>query len=1204
MAGFKNGKIMLPIKEFLIVKGQATYELNTIDMTKVTVFYRKYNQEAFLETYSEMPKGDYRINEVGGNKQLEITNLDILDEYYSIQLARVVDLTSSPYSSSGQVDPITLNQHLNEVIADVTFLFTYLKDVGMVMDSSSGNKIMAELKPYTTWYMDKDGNMAAMPVDSLFEKFNDLVEELRKEVLKLLEQDLEVAERELLEEVKRQLDEYVETDLKQRLDDYTTQLEGRLQTMIDQAVADKGLMPEGSDWLEIGLGNWLVVDLFNKNYIHYPPQLNSSDNAGVVKKDITDGGKSQVIRFYTTTGKMLFIVRVNEVWSEWQELGEQTDVMQFTQPNHEFVFTAVTLDGATRQWVKANKYTSADGIAIKIDNDRFDVVTRGVVNIPTSARDDKGEPFVYDEYYFLSQEVDGGFSRTKNEIGTFQYLAHISEIDGKQVAYIDIGDSYDLDYEVVDTETADRVGIGTYKTTLRTADTIEDLKRLNLKEGDVVEVLGYYTKGDGAGGNYIIGDNGNILLDNGLFAEKVDIGNERYIYNELFKYGDKTVPNFTIRRIPSICTTNNGSILATCDLRGGNGGDLPNKIKVGLRKSINQGISWTPIKVIMSLGDLETQGIGDSCLVHNYDSGRTFCFALHTQDGSILNPDTNIWNFYMTYSDDDGENWSELKDISSILPSGYKIIFNGIGNGVYHNGIVYVPIQVWQNLSNGDSRECHSGVMYSNDNGESWQVTKLVSYKTSECSCTVYNDKLYLACKDESFTVGRMLFKMNISNLNSEWTEVIQDTYSAGTEGSLITIKGDDISILVKSCCSGLGTSTPRDDMSIRISKDGQLWEKVYQLKDSNGLGYSSMAYDKDYLYVLYESNYTRGVFFKRFPIDEIKNKTTDLVTYTNKLLNNPKMIGDTIYLEENTEILYLTTANKDWLKKIKNAKIGKRLIITTNLEEIHFGIQTSDGSEEYQIIDDYLPVNSQFKLFNNDILELILLPDKKWKIVSFTQRRPRIINASAIKNGELNLNGYLGNEIILKGNGTPFKITSIINVANRDKIYVRCINSDFIIETTNYRYLIPINTSFNIVSQPVSSSYALEVPLNNIPLKINSNNIDSFLEPNLEQKSLKLFDNITDMVFDLESSGTVMSNEFEFIRITRNINFIFIRDITGGGLVKSSSSLAGFRTITNTEKIDFSIFSKINLTPISSTYISCYILQYAQPQKIDTTTI
>lgn len=187
MAGYKNGKIMLPIKEFLIVKGQATYELNTIDMTKVTVFYRKYNQEAFLETYSEMPKGDYRINEVGGNKQLEITNLDILDKYYSIQLCRVVDLTSSPYNPSGRIDVITLTQHVNELVADVQFIFTYLKDVGMVMDSSAGNKILAELKPRTTWYMDENGNMAAMPVNDLFKHLdlitkyaNEKIEELKR----------------------------------------------------------------------------------------------------------------------------------------------------------------------------------------------------------------------------------------------------------------------------------------------------------------------------------------------------------------------------------------------------------------------------------------------------------------------------------------------------------------------------------------------------------------------------------------------------------------------------------------------------------------------------------------------------------------------------------------------------------------------------------------------------------------------------------------------------------------------------------------------------------------------------------------------------------------------------------------------------------------------------------------------------------------
>ena len=245
MAGFKNGKIMLPIKEFLIVKEQSSYELNMIDMSKVTIFYRKYNKQAFLETYQVMPKGDYRVNEVGGNKKLEITNLDILDEYYSIQLCRVVDLKASPYNPSGEIDVITLNQHLNEVVSDITFLFTYLKDVGMVMDSSGGNKILAELKPFTTWFMDENGDMAAMPVNSLFDGFNQLVESLRKEISVLLQEDYQKLSNLLTTEtnkhiqtLKDKLDELL-IQSKQQLDEYTLQKIEEIKNACEQLLTLK-----------------------------------------------------------------------------------------------------------------------------------------------------------------------------------------------------------------------------------------------------------------------------------------------------------------------------------------------------------------------------------------------------------------------------------------------------------------------------------------------------------------------------------------------------------------------------------------------------------------------------------------------------------------------------------------------------------------------------------------------------------------------------------------------------------------------------------------------------------------------------------------------------------------------------------------------------------------------------------------------------
>lgn len=526
MSSLKLRKIAKIVKEINIDPSQTRYDIAGLTLGLCKFFYRTPQN-----LFQDLNIGDYTIDTSNNSQVLVIQNNELLRIMEAVQVCYILDITSSKYETDFNVDINQLKDEYNNLVDDVHALWDYIKKVGIVADDTSIPLILPQLNTDEVWVKTEDGYKGISLTDAegiikgVIEEYTSLME---KRLDAYVEDPLKPRLNEHVETVnKPELDRYVEETNKPALDDYTTQLEERLQTMIDQAVADKGLMPEGSDWLEIGLGNWLVVDLFNKNYIHYPPQLNSSDNAGVVKKDITDGGNSQVIRYYTTTGKMFFAVRINEVWSEWQELGGQTDTMQFTQANHGFVFTAVTLDGATRKWVKANKYTSADGIAIKIDNDRFDVVTRGVVNIPTSARDDKGEPFVYDEYYFLSQEVDGGLSRTKNEIGTFQYLAHISEIDNKQVAYIDIGDSYDLDYEVVDTETADRVGIGTYKTTLRTADTIEDLKRLNLKEGDVVEVLGYYTKGDGANHKRKIensDDGSGVLLDNGLYANIIHNG--------------------------------------------------------------------------------------------------------------------------------------------------------------------------------------------------------------------------------------------------------------------------------------------------------------------------------------------------------------------------------------------------------------------------------------------------------------------------------------------------------------------------------------------------------------------------------------------------------------------------------------------------------------------------------------------------------
>lgn len=526
MASEKLRKIAQIKKEITVSVSQTRYDIAGLTLGLCKFFYRT-SQNLF----QDLAPGDYTIDSSNNSQILVIQNTELLKTMEAIQVCYIVDLTSSRYETDFNVDTNQLKDNYNKLVDDVHILWNYIKTVGMIADDTSIPLILPQLNTDEVWVKTADGYKGISLTDAegtIKKVIGAYTEEMKKVLDAYVEDPLKPRLDKYVEDVnKPELDNHVTTVNKPELDRYTTELEKRLQIMIDQAVADKGLMPPDKDWYEVEFGNWLVTDLFNKNYTHYPPQLGTLDKDGVLKKDIVDGGRTQVIRFYTTTGKMLFIVRANGVWSEWQELGEQTDAMQFTQAGHGFIFTAVTLDGVTRKWTKATKYTGADGIAIRIDDDRFDVVIRGVVAIPSTARDDKGNAYVYDEYYFLSQDVDGGLARDKALTGTFQNLIRVSELDGKQVAYVDVQSPINLDYEVLDSDTADMIGIGTYKTTMRTADTIEDLKRLNLKSGEVIEVLGYYTKGDGANHKRIVADSDDgsgIQIDNGKWVNIIHNG--------------------------------------------------------------------------------------------------------------------------------------------------------------------------------------------------------------------------------------------------------------------------------------------------------------------------------------------------------------------------------------------------------------------------------------------------------------------------------------------------------------------------------------------------------------------------------------------------------------------------------------------------------------------------------------------------------
>ncbi|MCK5276949.1 MAG: exo-alpha-sialidase, partial [Cyclobacteriaceae bacterium] len=104
---------------------------------------------------------------------------------------------------------------------------------------------------------------------------------------------------------------------------------------------------------------------------------------------------------------------------------------------------------------------------------------------------------------------------------------------------------------------------------------------------------------------------GLIVLGSSIssFSQDIHIVSEP---EKLFKKGDSGIAEF---RIPSMITTNKGTILTVCDGRVDRPGDVPNNIDLVMRRLEKGSKKWTPIERIVDFaGD---QGAADPSLIQD-----------------------------------------------------------------------------------------------------------------------------------------------------------------------------------------------------------------------------------------------------------------------------------------------------------------------------------------------------------------------------------------------------------------------------------------------------------------------------------------------------------------------------------------------------------------------------------------------------------
>ena len=133
---------------------------------------------------------------------------------------------------------------------------------------------------------------------------------------------------------------------------------------------------------------------------------------------------------------------------------------------------------------------------------------------------------------------------------------------------------------------------------------------------------------------------------------------EEPVHTTLFRPGDHGSKYY---RIPALATTAEGTLLAVADRRNDSQGDLPNAIDLVVRRSTDNGRTWSD-QIPIALHTAET-GYGDAALVTDRTSGDILCIFA-SGCGLWASTAEHPLDINVSRSRDDGRTWSAPERIT------------------------------------------------------------------------------------------------------------------------------------------------------------------------------------------------------------------------------------------------------------------------------------------------------------------------------------------------------------------------------------------------------------------------------------------------------------------------------------------------------------------------------------------------------------
>ena len=346
----------------------------------------------------------------------------------------------------------------------------------------------------------------------------------------------------------------------------------------------------------------------------------------------------------------------------------------------------------------------------------------------------------------------------------------------------------------------------------------------------------------------------------------------------LFRPGNYGSANW---RIPALCCLEDGTLLAVCDKRKYDEGDLPEDIDIVVLRSLDNGRTWTePVTLVAGTG--VKHGFGDAALVQ-CRNGDVVCVFVGG-NGLFASTEDDPIRSYVCRSSDGGVHWTAPEEITAQLWGSrstnvstreYRASFFASGNGLrLTRSDKTGRIMFAAAMCRKENNTLDNFVVYSDDDGATWQVSDLAYQGGDEAKLIELVDGRVLISVRQNGARG-----YNHSSDGGEhwgtqgrWEKLTANACNGDLLRLAATDRGDSCNILLHS----LPNSMQREKVSIFVSYDeGQSWHDPVLLFDGPSV-YSSMTLLKDgSVGVLLEQNPTGPceIWYQHWPSSTFSNR-------------------------------------------------------------------------------------------------------------------------------------------------------------------------------------------------------------------------------------------------------------------------------------------------------------------------------------------